>query len=145
MNGGEPRPLCAECFGGVEASFGNGLVFLRGLNEYSVRDSKGTMLYSKKGIGGRADTIGRVRGAITRNRVAYHFGHLGRGLEETAVVLDVDAKKEIWRYSLHQSAVRTEVDGFVKESFPSLTLAMSPDGKKLAIVSGTTISVFEIP
>ena len=144
-NGGQPRPLCAECFGGVEASFGNGLVFLRGLHEYSVRDSNGTIRYSKKGIGGRADTIGGVRGAITMKRVAYRFGHLGRGLEETAVVLDVDSNKEIWWYKVHQSAARTEVDGFVKESFPSPTVAMSPDGKKLAIVSGTTLSVFEIP
>lgn len=144
-NDKEPRPLCVNCFGGVEASFGNGLVFLRGVHEYSVRDSKGTILYSKKGIGGRADTIGGISGAITRNRVAYHFGHLGRGLEETAVVLDVDAKKEIWRYELHQEAVITKVDRFVKESFPSPTLAISPDGKKLAIVSGTTVSVFDIP
>jgi len=145
INDEEPRPLCAECFGGVQGSFGNGLLFLRGLNEYWVSDSQGTILYRKKGVGGRADTIGGISGAITTNRVAYHFGHLGRGLEETAVVLDVDAKKEIWRYELHQEAVRTEVGGFVRESFPSPTVALSPDGKKLAIVSGTVLSVFDIP
>lgn len=145
INDKEPRPLCAECFGGVQGSFGNSLLFLRGLNEYWVSDSQGTILFRKKGVGGRADTIDGVSGAMTSNRVAYHFGHLGRGLEETAVVLDVDAKKEIWRYELHQEAVRTEVGGFVSESFPSPTLALSPDGKKLAIVSGTVLSIFDIP
>jgi hypothetical protein len=129
----------------VQGSFGNGLLFLRGLNEYWVSDSKGTILYRKKGVGGRADTIGGVSGAITSNRAAYLFGHLGRGLEEMAVVLDVDAKKEIWRYELHQEAIRTEVGGFVRESFPSPHLALSPDGKKLAIISGTVLSIFDIP
>jgi hypothetical protein len=146
INDKEPRPLCADCFGRVDGTFGNGLVFWDRPNEYLVRDTSGTILFRKTGVGGRADTIGGASGARTSNRVAFQFGHLGRRvLEETVVVLDVDAQKEIWRYKLRQEAVRTEIGGFVRESFPSPRLALSPDGKKLAILSGTEISLFEIP
>jgi hypothetical protein len=145
VNDEEPRPLCADCFGGVEGTFGSGLIFLRGQNQFWVTDSSGAILYHEKGIGGKADTIGGVTGAVTSNRVAYVFGHLGRRLENTIIVLDMDAKKEVWHLDLHMQPVTTQVGGLVKESFPSTHLAISPNGRTLAIVSGTVLSMYEIP
>lgn len=145
-NSEQPRPLCAECFGNAQASFGNGLVFLRGVNKYSVRDATGAYVFGKSGVGGRADRIDGIRGATVANRVAYHVGHLGgSAAKETVVVVDAQAKKEIWRYELQLKSVTTKIDGFVKESLLGITLALSPDGKKLAVVDGDTFSLFDIP
>jgi hypothetical protein len=141
----EPRPLCAECFGGVEGTFGSGLIFLRGQNQFWVTDSSGAILYHQKGMGGKADSIGGVTGAVTNNRVAFVFGHLGRRLEDTVIVLDMDAKKEIWHLDINMKPITTQVGRLVEESFPSIHLALSPDGKMLAIVTGTVLSLYEIP
>jgi hypothetical protein len=66
-------------------------------------------------------------------------------MEDTIVVLDVDAKKEIWRLALHQQPIISDIGRFVEESFTSPRLALSPDGKKLVVISGTVLSIFEIP
>jgi hypothetical protein len=141
---GSPRPLCAKCTGLVEGTFGGELIFLEARPAYLVVDAEGTVHYRGGRIGGRADTIGSVSGAITKNRVAFEFGHLGRGLEETVVVLDIDAKKEILRFKENQAAEIT-VGKLIEEKFVSPQLALSPDGSKLAILTGTSISLFDVP
>lgn len=142
---GSPRPLCAKCTGLVHGTFGSELIFLEARHSYSVVDAEGKVHYRGGRLGGRADTIGSVSGAITKNRVAFEFGHLGRLLEETIVVLDVDMKKEILRFAANQEAIRTVVGGFVRETFVSPQLALSPDGLKLAVLTGSVLEIFEVP
>jgi hypothetical protein len=146
INNQKPRPLCTECRGGVAETFGNGFAFLVRPNEYWVTNTTGTILVHKTGVGGRGDSIGGVSGGVTSNRVAFMYGHLGRRrLDETVVVLDVDANKEIWRLALHQEPITIDLGTIVGESFTSPRLALSPDGKRLAVISGTVLSIFEIP
>jgi hypothetical protein len=146
INNQNPRPLCTECRGGVAETFGNGLAFLVRPNQYWVTSTTGTILFHRKGVGGRGDTIDATAGAVTSNRTAFLYGHLGRRrMEDTIVILDVDAKKEIWRLAFHQEPIVTDFGRLVEESFPSLSFALSPDGKKLAVISGTVLSIFEIP
>jgi hypothetical protein len=140
----QPKTLCANCVGVVRAGFGRGLIFI-GRFSYTIADTKGAILYHKKSVGGRADTVGDVSGALTGNRVAFLYGHLGQGLEDTVVVLDVDRKKEVARFELHQQAEVRRVGGFIKESFTTPGLALSPDGKKLAVLVGSVVSLFDIP
>jgi len=140
-----PRPLCAQCTGLVGGTFGSELIFLEARHSYFVVDLEGKVFYRGGRIGGRTDTVDSVSGAITKNRVAFEFGHLGRLLEETIVVLDVDMKKEILRFVANQKANRTSVGGFVKETFVSPQLALSPDGLKLAVLTGSVLELFEVP
>ena len=144
-NNEPPHPLCGQCLGLVRGSFGKELIFLDARRSYQVVDTEGKVHYRGGRLGGRADTIDQVSGAITKNRVAFQFGHLGQTLEETVVVLDVDAKKEILRFKQNQAAEKVTVGKLVEEKFVSPGLALSPDGSKLAILTGTSISLFDVP
>jgi hypothetical protein len=140
-----PRPLCGQCVGQVIGSFGNGLIFLNTRHSHLVVDTDGKVYYRGGRLGGRADRIDADSGAITANRIAFEFGHLGRTLEVTVVVLDVDAKKEIMRFKVSQEPENEIVGRFVEEKFVAPTLALSPDGRKLAFLSGTVLSLFNVP
>jgi hypothetical protein len=142
---GQPHPLCAKCLGPVNGSFGNGLIFLS-FHSYQVVDVNGTIRYRGKKVGGRADTIGGVSGAVTSNRVAFRFGHLGREEEDTVVVLDMDAKKkEVMRFELHQPPEIKTFGRMVKETFKPPSLALSPDGRKLAVLTGSVVTLYDVP
>ena len=113
--------------------------------EYLVADSNGRILIRGKRVGGRADTIDSVSGAATANRVAFQFGHLGKGQEETVVILDVDTKKEILHFKVSLDSERATVGKFTGEEFVSPQIALSPSGTKLAILTGNLVSLFNVP
>jgi hypothetical protein len=57
----------------------------------------------------------------------------------------VDAKKEILRFKQNQNAEKIAVGKLVEEKYVSPGFALSPDGSKLAILTGTSIALFDVP
>ena len=57
----------------------------------------------------------------------------------------MDAKKEILRFKQNQNAEKIAVGKLVEEKYVSPGFALSPDGSKLAILTGTSIALFDVP
>jgi hypothetical protein len=143
------RPLCSECTGAVSATLGNNLILLstRPAGSYVVVDLTGTVIFRGVHSGAHASIV-TSSGAADSNRAAldYFEGKFPKG--PTTVhfaVVDVDAKKEIWRLDRKIELSKSEIGGFHVTGFTPPTIAFSPDGHKLAILSNGLLQVYLIP
>jgi len=148
--GAEPRCICRSCKGGaVLASFGHGLVFLgRGpAASYTIVSVRGDKVLDRsKGFG--ADSIGEVSGSAGSNRVAFVLsGALrlslfnGWGSHSGVIVVDADLKREVANIDFrdHGQMVKDW------QVFSNVSVAMSPDGKGLAVLTGHSLVHWAIP
>ena len=136
--------LCSTCMGAVNATFGNGLIFLstKPAASYIVANTAGEVLMQASHSSSPDFVKGGV-GAANSNRAAFLYGHL-RGLKavEHVTVTDVDARKEIWA---DEVVLEPERLGNVGIRFTTPRLALSPDGDKLAIMTSSTLTLLNLP
>jgi hypothetical protein len=139
QRGSEAHPLCSSCIGAVSASFGNNLILLstKPSASYAVVDLRGNVLH-RATHGKPAEFINRSSGAADTNRVAFLYGHLPTIYFN---VFDADLKKEVWEYKLD---VQPEKVGSFGVTFTTPRLALSPDGRKLAVLANSVLSIFSI-
>lgn len=145
-DGQAARPLCD---GAVFASFGKSLLFLRRRPAAShvVVNLEGEEIYERKrGFG--ADTILAASGAVQRNRIAFVYGALrgsmfdGWSSNDHIIVLDADLKREIEVPNPPDKGVQV---GHQAQVFNSPALALSPDGRTLAIARGPSVTLWDTP
>jgi len=142
---GETRDLCELCAGSVSEAFGEGLVMMgvQPDGSYLIVDVTGKIRHQ----GRYADaTLWQARGSSQANRVAI-FWHenitLGAGSSATQIaVVDADQRSEVLRTEIRSNAMRP-AKGIVQ--FQSPRIALSPDGTRLAIVTGETLRLIAIP
>jgi len=145
-DGQAARPLCD---GAVFASFGKSLLFLhrRPAASHVVVNLQGEEIYERKrGFG--ADTILAASGAAQSNRIAFVYGALrgslfgGWSSNDHIVVLDADLKREIEVPNLPDKGVHV---GDQAQVFNSPALALSPDGRALAVAKGARVTLWDLP
>jgi hypothetical protein len=79
------------------------------------------------------------------SRFAFGFGHMQNILgwwkaKDTFMVFDTNEKKVVWELKLNQYP--EEIGG--GQSWPGIGRALSPDGEKLALLSGVVIKLFAV-
>lgn len=152
---GQPRrSLCASCTGFVNAAFGRGFILLSTSEAphrsmYSVVDTEGNVVLQQS-MPPPNNGIDFASGATLANRVAFFRGHLVQGpngmqAENRFVVLDTDARKEIWQADLINIGEKKKIGNIIQTGFSTPRLALSPDGHMLAVLLGNTVEMFRIP
>lgn len=141
--GERPKELCADCIGAVSESFGANYVLLSTDPGASFRivDKNGSLIYAAK-LSPRDYSPLIASGASQANRVAMLYASREGGRSVTKVlVADADQKRIVWEETLETPVLR---QGAVQTSrLPRL--ALSPDGKHLAVVSWTNVLMYSIP
>jgi hypothetical protein len=135
--------------GTVLASFGQGLLFLwsRPSASHTVVNLQGQELYERR-AGFGSDRILAATGAATNNRVAFVYGALRNSLfsgwssNDHIIVLDAGLKREIEVPNPPNKGVH---DGDQVQIFNTPALALSPDGKALAVATAPTITLWTLP
>jgi hypothetical protein len=140
------RPLCPECTGVPIRFVSDGLLFLATSPRASfllLRPQGNVAFQASYGTG--VDYIFDITTASASPRFAFPFGHLQRGLfswgsPESVVVFDAQVMKSVFQLKLKLQAVRMYGgEGWLKE-----TIALSPDGKRLAVGSRAVLKVFDL-
>ena len=143
---GVVMPLCSSCQGRVLGAFGRNLIFLAyDSASYTIVDTSGKEIYNRHGSG--VEGIGQLSGSSRANRAAFSYGSLRRSLfhgwhsADHIIVVDADAKREVAR--IDSSDEGKEIGNW--QLFNQLLLAMSPDGRRLAIMKGINLQLLAIP
>lgn len=94
--------------------------------------------------------INFASGATLANRVAFFRGGIVQGpngmqAENRFVVLDTDARKEIWHADLIDIDEKKKIGNIIQTGFSTPRLALSPDGHMLAVLLGSTVEMFRVP
>jgi hypothetical protein len=140
------RPLCD---GAVLASFGQSLLFLdrRQAASHVVVNLQGQEIYERqRGFG--SDRILAASGAVQANRVAFVYGALrgslfsGWSSNDHIILLDADLKREIEVPNPSNKGVPA---GDQAQVFNSLALALSPDGRAVAIAQSARVTLWVVP
>lgn len=144
---GANRKLCEGCAGGVVAALGRELVLIsEGHGEYLIANKFGNRKF--KGKTGNSGGITGASGSATVNRVAFLVASDakfdGRSLESESkvVVLDLDKGGPVLEFSWREEGKRLDAH-IVQLTAPKL--ALSPDGKHLAVLAGTTVRLYQVP
>jgi hypothetical protein len=152
---GQPRrSLCASCTGFVNAAFGRGFILLSTSKAprrsmYSVVDTEGNVIFQES-MPPPNNGIDFASGATLANRVAFFRGGLVQGpnglqAKNRFVVLDADARKEIWQADLIDIGEKKKIGNIIRTGFSTPRLALSPDGHMLAVLLGSTVEMFRVP
>jgi hypothetical protein len=139
----QPHPLCDQCTGVVLTTFGSGYVFLISHPgaSYRVADLSGNIILEQKHGDAQTSRV-HAAGASDANRIALWY--VDRDIVRFAIS-DTDARKEIWNY--HQGAIwnKAQVGSFHVTEFVAPTIALSPDGHKLAILMIGLLRIYAVP
>jgi hypothetical protein len=148
------RSLCASCTGFVNAAFGRDFILLsssdaRHESMYSVVDTEGNVVLEES-MPPPNNGIDLASGATLANRVAFFRGGLVQGpsgmqAENRFVVLDTDARKQIWQADLINVGEKKKIGNIIQAVFSTPRLALSPDGHMLAVLLGSTVEMFRVP
>ncbi len=152
---GQPRrTLCTSCIGSVNAAFGRGFILLSvsyapHRSMYSVVDTEGNKVLQEL-MPPPNNGIDFASGATLANRTAFFRGGLVQGpngmqAENRFVVLDTDARKEIWKADLINIGEKKKIGNIIQTGFSTPRLALSPDGHMLAVLLGSTVEMFRVP
>ena len=144
---GETRQLCASCPGAAIAAFGHDFIVVHHhpRSSYSIVNARSEEIIFDATHGNEGDGGLLASTAFsTSNRIALQYGHIDlahQTSENTVIVFDGDQRKEIMRMNLSYpgQAVGNHT------SFTTPRLALSPDGKLLAVMSADTLQVLKIP
>lgn len=151
MRTGETEPLCLSYpRTRVLGAFGNALVVLgmRPAASYGIVDLDCHVLY-RKHYGHGSDSIDYVSGSSKANRFAFTYGGLRasliRGWYETnhIVVVDADTRRELLNIGV--SDYETTIGDWHVLIGGTVRLALSPDGRSLAVLRGSTLQLVTIP
>ncbi|MFY9731638.1 MAG: hypothetical protein WB723_17045 [Candidatus Acidiferrales bacterium] len=144
---GQTRQLCASCPGAAIAAFGHDFIVVahHPRASYSVVNARSEEIIFDATHGDEGDGGLLASAAFsTSNRIALQYGHIDlarRTSEDTLIVFDADKRSEIMRMNL--SYAGQTVGNHT--SFTTPRLAMSPDGKLLAVMGADTLQVLKIP
>ena len=146
---GEGHPARPISAGALCATFGEGLVLVRIFPAAShvVVDLHGQQIYQSR-IGTGSDRILAASGAVTGNRIAFVYGALrgspfsGWSSNEHVLVLDADLKREIEVPNPPDKGAHVTNQVQV---FNSPALALSSDGKELAVAKGNNLTLWMVP
>jgi len=142
------RLLCADCTGNARAVSNNGLLFLdHGPHADFMLIRNGDVHY-RGHYGAQMDNIYAVTAAANSNRVAFEFGHGGAGLfalvgADRGEIIVFDADKMKPALSIKEKLYPGKEGPL--ESWPSPTIALSPDGTQLLILYGRVLKAFGVP
>ncbi len=143
------QPLCTSCDGAVFSAFGKDLLLLGTGHaaSYAIIDLEGREICrGSHGFG--ADRILQTSGSSVANRVAFLYGSLRGSLfhswrgSDKIIVVDADKKNEV--ASIHLSDKGTSIASEWKV-FITPRLALSPDGKELAVLREHVLELMAIP
>jgi hypothetical protein len=145
---GAARKLCESCAGAVAAAFGRGLVLINAEphGDYLVADTSGNIKF--KGRTWNQGLVAGASGSTGVNRVGFLVGSGvrfdGKSLEseERVVVLDIDKGGPVLEFSWKENS-KTIGAGMMQLTAPKL--ALSPEGKQLAVLVGSTVRVYQVP
>jgi hypothetical protein len=144
---GQTRPLCASCLGAAIAAFGDDFIVVahHPRASYSVVNARSEEIIFDATHGDEGDGVLLASPAFsTSNRIALQYGRIDlarRISEDTLIVFDADKRAEIMRMNL--SYPGQTVGNHT--SFATPRLAMSPDGKLLAVMGTDTLQVLKLP
>ena len=143
---GQTKKLCDACSGAAIAAFGHDFIVVahHPHTSYSVVNGRGEIIFSAA-HGGQGDgPLTASTGFPTSDRIALHYGHMDparRISEDTLIVFDAGKRSEIVQTKLSYPGQTVGN----RTSFATPQLAMSPDGKFLAMLGGDTLQVLKIP
>jgi hypothetical protein len=144
---GQTRQLCASCPGAAIAAFGHDFIVVahHPRASYSVVNARSEEIIFDATHGDEGDGVLSASTAFsTSDRIALQYGRIDlarRTSEVTLIVFDADKRAEIMRMNL--SYLGQTVGN--RTSFTTPRLAMSPDGKLLAVMGADSLQVLKIP
>jgi hypothetical protein len=125
----------------------NGLIFLAtGSNaSFMLVEPTGRIVY-RGAFGDGVDYAFRLSTAAAAPRFAFDFGHIAGGLFgwkalDKVVVFDYRTMKDVFQLKLRPET--QYVAG--GETWRTSLVALAPDGRRLAVLSGSVLKVFDIP
>jgi hypothetical protein len=135
--------------GAILGSFGQDLLFLhrRPAASHVVVNLQAKEVYERqRGFG--SDMILTTSGAVRDNRIAFVYGALrgssfgGWSSSDHVIVLDADLKREVEIPNPRDSGMHV---GDQSQVFNTPALALSPNGRALAIVDGPRMTLWDVP
>lgn len=145
------RPLCSECVGFPLAIVPDGLLLLTTVPKASfmlvTREGK---IVHRASYGKPIDGVDLVTAASAAPRFALSFGHLqGRlssfGSVDTVVVFDSWRMADVLQLKIEQQPEHYSNSNIKGQLWPGEAFALSPDGVRLAVLSGAVLKTFQIP
>jgi hypothetical protein len=146
---GQPKahPLCSDCDGLPMAIVPYGILLMQTGSKasFTLTSLEGKMLHSSA-HGAGVDAISHVVVASAVPRFALEFGHLQRQVFswkslDTVVVFDTAKMTEVFHLTIHQQPKHL-LGG---EAWMGEAIALTPDGTRVAVLSGASLKVFQIP